>query len=58
MDELQHVARDLRRLDPRGPEPAVRAHLRLQRPDPRGALRMAGHVVGEDVVVAQPDRAA
>ncbi len=56
--QVQQRALDRGRLHPLRPEPAVRAHLRLQRPDPRRPLRMPGHVVGEDVVVAQPDRAA
>ena len=36
-------------------EPVVALHLGLERDDPLGPLGVAGHVVGERELVAQPD---
>jgi hypothetical protein len=55
MDREQALARRLRRLRERAAEPALPLHRRLQRDDPRRTLGMAGDIVGERELVAQPD---
>ena len=39
-------------------EPSRNVELKAHDPDPGRTLGVPGHVVGEDVVVAQPERAA
>ncbi len=57
VDRVDQLELRPRRLDALAAEPVVRRHLGLEGADPRRALRMAGHVVREVRVVAEPGRA-